>query len=102
MDDRAADPQAIQPLLTGVLMYPLSRFTGHAQTKDWAKIPNFPNTSTGEEETKWVQPESSFDELGAILQEVPPLAGEEALYANMQSVLDAAAKDSKLHAAQVA
>jgi hypothetical protein len=46
MDDRAADPQAIQPLLTGILMYPLSRFTGHAQTKDWAKIPNFPNTST--------------------------------------------------------
>ena len=102
MDDTAADRQAIQPLLTGILMYPLSKFTGQTQTKDWTKVPSFPNASTGEEETKWVQPESYFDELGAILKEVPPLPGEEALYANMQSVLDAAAKDPKLHAALVA
>jgi hypothetical protein len=102
MDDTAADRQAIQPLLTGILMYPLSSFTGHPRTKDWAKIPNFPNTSTGEEETKWVQPESFFDEFGTILREVPPLPGEEALYASIQSVLDAASKDSKLHAALVA
>jgi len=102
MDDTAADRQAIQPLLTGILMYPLSKFTGQLQTKDWTKVPSFPNTSTGEEETKWVQPESFFDELGAILKEVPPLPGEEALYANIQSVLDAASKDPKLHAALVA
>jgi hypothetical protein len=102
MDDSSADRQAIQPLLTGILMYPLSKFTGQTQTKDWSKMPNFPNPSTGEEETKWVQPESFFDELGAILKEVPPLPGEEALYANIQSVLDAAAKDPKLHAALVA
>ena len=102
MDDTAADRRAIQPLLTRILMYPLSRFTGQTQIKDWTKIPSFPNTSTDEEETKWVLPESFFDELGAILKEVPPLPGEEALYATMQSVLDAAAKDPKLHAALVA
>jgi len=101
MDDSDADRLAVQPLLTGILMYPLSKFTGKAQSKDWTKVPSFPNTSTGEEETKWVQPESYFDELGAILKEVPPLPGEEGLYANIQSVLDAAAKDSKLHAALV-
>ena len=102
MDDTAADRQAIQPLLTGILMYPLSKFTGQTQTKDWTKVPSFPNTSTGEEETKWVQPETFFDELGAILKEVPPQPGEEALYANFQSVLDVAAKDPMLHAALVA
>jgi hypothetical protein len=102
MDDTAEDRQAVQPLLTGILMYPLSKFTGQAQTKGWTKVPSFPNASTGEEETKWVQPETFFDELGAILKEVPPLPGEEALYANFQSVLDAAAKDPKLHAALVA
>jgi hypothetical protein len=102
MDDTAADRQAIQSLLTGIMMYPLSKFTGQSQTKDWTKVPSFPNTSTGDEETKWVQPESYFDELGAILKEVPPLPGEEALYANIQSVLDAASKDPKLHAALVA
>ena len=37
-----------------------------------------------------------------VLKEVPPLPGEEALYANMHSVLDAASKDPKLHAALVA
>ena len=101
MDDTAEDRQAIQPLLTGILMYPLSKFTGQRQTKDWTKVPSFPNTSTGEEETRWVQPESFFDELGAILKEVPQLPGEEAFYANLQNVLDAASKDPKLHAALV-
>jgi hypothetical protein len=102
MDDTAADRQAIQPVLTGILMYPLSKFTGQKQTKDWSNVPHFPNTSTGEEETKWVQPEGFFDELGAILKEVPPLPGEDVLYANFQSVLDSAAKDPKLHEALVA
>ena len=83
-------------------MYPLSRFTGRQETKDWTKVPSFPNTSTGDEETKWVQPERFFDELGAILKEVPPLPGEEALYANLQSILDAASRDPKLHGALVA
>jgi hypothetical protein len=102
MDDTDADRQAIQPLLTGILMYPLHKFSGQMQTKDWSNIPIFPSASTGEEETKWVQPETFFDELGAILQEVSPLPGEEALYASFQSILDAASKDPKLHAALVA
>jgi hypothetical protein len=102
MDDTAEDRQAIQASLTGIQMYLLSKFTGKTQTKDWTKIPHFPNTSTGEEETKWVVPENFFDELGEVLKEVPPLPGEEALYASFQSVLDAASKSPKLHAALVA
>ena len=102
MDDTAADRQAIQSVLSGILVYPLSKFTGQTQTKDWSKIPKFPSTSTGEEETKWVQPETYFDELGDVLKEVPPLPGEEALYAGIQSVLDAAKDDPRLHAALVA
>jgi hypothetical protein len=102
MDDSAEDRQAIQPALTGILLYPLSKFTGQTQTKDWATLPNYPSSSQGEEETKWVVPESFFDVLPAVMKEVPPLSGEEALYANIQSVLDAAAKDPKLHAALVA
>jgi hypothetical protein len=49
-----------------------------------------------------VQPETYFDQLPAVMKEVPPLSGEEALYANIQNVLDAASKDPKLHAALVA
>ncbi len=102
MDDTPEDRKAIQPVLTGINLYPLSKFTGQMQTKDWSKLPIFPNTSKGEEETKWVVPESYFDVLPVVMKEVPPLPGEEALYANIQSVLDAASKDPKLHAALVA
>jgi hypothetical protein len=102
MDDTAEDRKAIQSVLTGILLYPLSKFTGHTQTKDWSTLPTYPSTSQGDEETKWVLPESFFDVLPAVMKEVAPLPGEEALYANIQSVLDAAAKDPKLHAALVA
>ena len=103
MDDTAADRQAIQPLLTGILDVSAQQVhrTG-SRPRTGRRSRAFPTPPPGEEETKWVQPESYFDELGAILKEVPPLPGEEALYANMQSVLDAASKDPKLHGALVA
>ena len=50
------------------------------------------------QETKWVQPEVFFDELPAILKEVPARPGEEALYGQMQSVLAAAAKNPHIKA----
>ncbi len=102
MDDTAADRVAIQSAITGIVIYPLSKFTGRNQSKDWSKIPVFPSPAAGEEETKWVIPESFFDELGTVLQEVPPLAGEEGWYANVRSILDAAKREPKLHAALVA
>src|SRR5262249_51906686 len=40
---------------------------------------------------KWVNPDTFFDELPAVMQQVPPLPGEEALYAWIGSVLAAAA-----------
>ena len=87
--------------LSHILMYPLSKFTGQQQTKDWGAVPKFPSTAQGEEEVKWVEPIPFFDELGTVLKEVPPLPGEEAIYQTVQSVLDAAKKDPKLHAALV-
>jgi len=82
-------------------MYPLSKFTGQQQTKDWGAVPKFPSTAQGDEEVKWVEPKPFFDELGDVLKEVPPLPGEEAIYQTVQSVLDAAKSDPKLHAALV-
>ncbi len=99
VNDDAADKQAAQPLVSRILMYPLSQFDGKMKTKDWGAVPHFPNESTGEEETKWVVPEKFFGELAAVLDEVAPLPGEEAIYANVRSVLAAAAKDDKVKAA---
>lgn len=93
-DDTADDTKAIQPVLNQIVFYPLTQFDGKMKTQDWSKIPNFPAPkTTGKGETKWVVPEVFFDQLPEVMKEVPPMPGEEALYAWIGSVLDAAAKD---------
>jgi hypothetical protein len=101
-DDAPEDTQAVQPIISQITMYPLSKFTGQMQTMDWTKIPNYPQPGGGNEETKWVDPDKFFDELGDVLNEAPPLPGEETMYASIRAILDAAQKDPKLHAALVA
>jgi hypothetical protein len=92
MDDTAEDHATIQPLINQIVFYPLSEFDGKMKTKDWSKLPHFPAPES-KGETKWVNPETFFDELPAVMKQVPPLPGEEALYQWIGSVLDAAAKD---------
>jgi len=97
MEDTPEDHTAIQPLLSQIVFYPLSEFDGKMKTKDWRKLPDFPAPkSSGEGETKWVNPETFFDELPAVMKQVPPLPGEEALYNWIGSVLDAVSKDPKI------
>jgi hypothetical protein len=94
MDDTAEDHAAVQSVLNQVVFYPLSEFDGKMKTKDWSKLPIFPAPkSSGKGETKWVNPETFFDELPIVMKQVPPLPGEEALYKWIGSVLEAAAKD---------
>jgi hypothetical protein len=93
-NDTPEDKAAIQPLLSQIMVYPLTEFDGKMKTKDWHKTPDFPApTGAGEGETKWVTPEKFFDQLPEVMNKIPPLAGEEALYKMIQSVLDEAAKD---------
>jgi hypothetical protein len=95
--DAAADKAAIQPVLNQIVFYPLAQFDGKMKIKDWTKTPHFPApASAGKGETKWVNPETFFDELPGVLKRVPPLPGEESLYAMINSVLDAAAKDPEI------
>jgi hypothetical protein len=97
MDDTAEDHTAIQPTLNQVVYYALSQFDGKMKTKDWSKLPHFPAPkSSGKGETAWVNLETFFDELPAVMKSVPPLPGEEALYKWIGSVLDAAANDPKI------
>lgn len=95
-DDTPEDKAAVQSLLSQVVVYPLSQFEGKMKTKDWKSTPAFPAPASTGGETKWVIPEKFFDEFSQVLNEVPPLPGEEALYSTFQSVLDAAARDSAL------
>lgn len=96
LNDTAEDRKAVQEVVSGISLYPLSQFDGTLKNKDWKNIPHFPSTSSGEEETKWVDPEHFFEALPKVLDEVPELPGEEALYANIRSVLAAAEANPKL------
>lgn len=104
MDDTAEDRQAIQAKINQVVFYPLKDFDGKMKTVDWKNAPNFPNpaaTAASAGETKWVVPEKFFDELPLVLDMVPPLPGEEALYGQFRVLMDAAAKDPAIKQALV-
>ena len=93
MDDTAEDRRAVQPLLSRVNAYPLSEFDGTMKVVDWSKLPNLPAPKGAVE---WVNPDTFFDELPAVMKQVPPLPGEEALYAWINSVIVAAANDPEI------
>ncbi len=54
-----------------------------------------------EGESKWVVPELFFDQLPEVMEAVPPLPGEEALYASVRQMLAAAEKDPEVKQALV-
>jgi hypothetical protein len=93
MDDTAEDRKAIQPLVDQIVIYPLAEYDGEMKTTDWSEAPAIPGPAATGGETKWVVPEKFFDQLGEVLEIVPPLPGEETLYGNFRVLLDAAAKD---------
>ena len=98
LNDTDEDRQAILPVLSQTMVYPLSQFDGKMKIKDWKKVPNFPvpagSMSAGE--IHWVNPETYFDQLPNVLKTVPPLPGEEGIYCTIHTLLDAAAKDPQV------
>ena len=99
MNDTDADRAAIQKVLNQVVIYPLSKYTGKPVTKDWKSIPKFKSSdNTTASETQYVDPNTFFDELPAILKDVPPLPGEEARYALIDALLDSAKKNPEIAA----
>jgi hypothetical protein len=94
MNDAAEDRATIQPVLEQVQMYPLADFDGSRKAIDWKSLPHFPDPNAGASgEKSWVKPVSFFDELKEVMDEVPPLPGEEALYAQFRALLTAAERD---------
>ena len=103
MDDTAEDRKAIQSPLSQVVMYPLSQFDGKMKSIDWSKIPSVPVPAAPPDKavSEWVNPETYFDELPAVMKEASALPGEEALYGQIAAVFEAAAKDPALKTALV-
>lgn len=93
LDDTAEDREAIQSVLAGVIMYPLDQYDGIPKTIDWSSIPQLPGEAQGDTEAQWVIPERFVDELPTVLADAPPLPGEEARYAQVLAVVEAAKSD---------
>ena len=98
-DDTPEDKKAVQNVLRYVLFYPLAEFDGRMKAKDWANLPKAPAEAGGDEESKWVFPDKFVDQLPLVLADAPPLPGEEARYAQVLAVVEAANKDPRLKAA---
>lgn len=99
VNNNEADKEAVRAITRKLNVYPLTEYDGTIKIKDWTKIPSFPdpNKSVGGKEVAVVVPEKFFLEFPAILKEVPALKGEEMLYAQYRSVMDAVKKDSTLY-----
>jgi hypothetical protein len=100
-DDTPEDREAIQAVIAQIDFYPLAEFDGTVKRRDWGKLPKFQQAGqkAGAAETRWVFPETFFDQLPAVLADAPPLPGEEAHSAEIQEVLAAAAVQPELKAA---
>jgi hypothetical protein len=97
LDDTPEDRAAIQSVINQINIYPLAEFDGKTKTTEWAKLPSLPNPgSSGGGETKWVVPERFFEQIGGVLDTVASQPGEEALYAQFRSMLDAAKGNGEL------
>lgn len=98
LDDTAEDRAAIAPLVDRINAYPLSEFDGTTKVIDWSAAPSFGggDSTSGAGETQWVNPETFFSTLGEVLDEVPALPGEEALYTWFRSILAAAEHDAAI------
>lgn len=93
-NDTDEDRKAIQAVINRIVAYPLAQFDGTMKSIQWNAVPNIPGPASKEKgETKWVIPEKFFDEFPAVLDGVPPLPGEEALYAQFRWLVQLAAKD---------
>jgi hypothetical protein len=94
------DHEAIQDVLSQISLYPMSKFDGEVKTRDWTKSRWYPNLGqVPGQRGKRFAPEGFLDALAEVLEEAPPLVGEEKLYRDFRSLLAQAAGDpaSKAH-----
>ena len=83
MNDTPEDRAALLPALSQILIYPLSQFDRKMKTKDWSRLPvpvpkDRPKYSS--KQPPWVGVRDVVWRLPTVMQQVPPMPGEEALY----------------------
>ena len=103
MDDTTEDHAAIQPALSQIQYISAEPVRRENEDDGLEQAPSSsrcrrkrarPKYST--KQPPWVDPATFFDQLPAVMKQVPPMPGEEALYKQIGSLLDAAAKDPEV------
>ncbi|NBW87807.1 MAG: DUF1254 domain-containing protein, partial [Planctomycetia bacterium] len=89
----AGDREAALPAVNRIMAYPLDEFDGGMQECDWSKarwLPNIGKRTTG------VSPQTFFETLPKLLDDVPPLPDEEPLYADLRRLVASIDRDPSL------
>ena len=89
----AGDREAALPAVNRIMAYPLDEFDGGMRDCDWSKarwLPNIGKRTTG------VSPQTFFETLPKLLDDVPPLPDEERLYADLRRLVATIDRDPSL------
>jgi hypothetical protein len=100
-DDTPEDKRAVQQVLGGIDMHPLSMYDGKMKHHDWSALPKFQSQGSGDAETRWVDPDKFVDQLPLVMNDAPPLPGEQPRYARIRGVLAAAQSNPALKEALI-
>jgi hypothetical protein len=92
------DREAALPAVNRIMAYPLDEFTGVLRTTDWSRTRWLPAVAGRVKRSGGVTPEKFLQSLPEILADVPPLPGEEPLYARLQALVEAIGSDPALAA----
>lgn len=96
-DEADGLPDAL-PAINRIMAYPLADFTGEFLSIDWSRPRWLPNLAVSRAKAREVSPDTFFETLPAVLDDVPPLPGEEPLYRRLRQLLAAARSDPRLAA----
>jgi hypothetical protein len=62
-NDTPEDKKAVQSVIGGVMMYPVSEFDNTLKTHDWTKVQTTASMASGSEEVRWVPTDKFMDTL---------------------------------------
>jgi hypothetical protein len=96
------DREAALPAVNRILAYPLDEFDGGLVETDWSRARWLPAVAIRARRNGGVTPAGLLQALPEILVDVPPLPGEEPLYARLRHLVDAIGKDPALAAEALA
>jgi len=96
------DREAALPAVNRITAYPLEEFDGGFVETDWSRARWLPAVAGRARRSGGVTPGGFLKALPEILTDVPPLAGEEPLYARLRRLVDAIERDPAVAAEALA